>query len=178
MTFVVPSIVEVLMNKVAFWISIRANDCIAERAIIASNDKRKRKNMTFSRLMDMQNDLLLPFNYLKFHITYFSPQIYVLKIVIAYLLCNLQFPSFKIILRAETQQCQNKIPVKMPDWCFETEHLHSALLLYIIQPLLLVVHSFKLQNKLTVLQFKKKINSKRMKTLLKSYVYFCHRNQV
>ena len=37
MTFVVPSIVEVLMNKTALWISIRANDSIAERAIIASD---------------------------------------------------------------------------------------------------------------------------------------------
>ena len=38
MTFVVPDIVEVLMKKLALWISIRANDWTAERAIIASND--------------------------------------------------------------------------------------------------------------------------------------------
>ena len=38
MTFVVPSIVEVLMNKIALLISIRANDWTAERAITASDD--------------------------------------------------------------------------------------------------------------------------------------------
>ena len=40
MTFVVPTIVEVLMKKIALWINIRANDWIAERAImiIASDD--------------------------------------------------------------------------------------------------------------------------------------------
>ena len=34
MTFVVPNIVEVFMSKIALWISIRANDWTAERAII------------------------------------------------------------------------------------------------------------------------------------------------
>ena len=37
MTFVLPSIVVVLMNKIALRISVRANDLTAERAIIASN---------------------------------------------------------------------------------------------------------------------------------------------
>ena len=37
MTCVVPSIVEVLMNKITFWISVRADGRTAERAIIASN---------------------------------------------------------------------------------------------------------------------------------------------
>ena len=37
MTFVLPSIVEVLMNKIALWITVRANDWTAERAFIASN---------------------------------------------------------------------------------------------------------------------------------------------
>ena len=37
MTFVVPSSIEVLMNKITLWISIRANDWTAKRAIIASN---------------------------------------------------------------------------------------------------------------------------------------------
>ena len=38
MTFVVPSIVEVLMNKIALLISTGANHCTAKRAIIASED--------------------------------------------------------------------------------------------------------------------------------------------
>ena len=38
MTFVVSSISEVFMNKIALWISIRANDLPADRAIIDSND--------------------------------------------------------------------------------------------------------------------------------------------
>ena len=37
MTSLVPSIVEVLMNKIALWISNRGNDWTAESAIIASN---------------------------------------------------------------------------------------------------------------------------------------------
>ena len=37
MTFAVPCIVEVLMYRVALWISIRTNDWATERAIIASN---------------------------------------------------------------------------------------------------------------------------------------------
>ena len=38
MAFVVPSIVEVLINKIALLISIPANDWTAERAIFASDD--------------------------------------------------------------------------------------------------------------------------------------------
>ena len=38
MTFVVPGITEVLMNKITLWISIRAIDWTVERAIIASNE--------------------------------------------------------------------------------------------------------------------------------------------
>ena len=37
MTLVIPNIVEVLMNKIALWISIRSNDWTAERAIIAGD---------------------------------------------------------------------------------------------------------------------------------------------
>ena len=40
MIFVILSIVEVLMNKVAPWISVRADDWTAELAIIASNEMR------------------------------------------------------------------------------------------------------------------------------------------
>ena len=40
MTFVLPSIAEVLMNKVALRIIVRADDWTAERAIIASNVKQ------------------------------------------------------------------------------------------------------------------------------------------
>ena len=39
MTFVVPSIVEELMNKIALSISVSADDWTAERAIIASNEQ-------------------------------------------------------------------------------------------------------------------------------------------
>ena len=38
-TPLVPSIVEVLMNKIALWISNRGNDWTAESAMIASNAK-------------------------------------------------------------------------------------------------------------------------------------------
>ena len=38
MNFVVPYIVEVLMNKITLWINIRAKDWTTERAIIASNE--------------------------------------------------------------------------------------------------------------------------------------------
>ena len=38
MTVVVPSIVEMSMDKRAFWIGARANDWTAERVIIASNN--------------------------------------------------------------------------------------------------------------------------------------------
>ena len=38
MTFVVPSIVEVLMNKIALWISISVNDWTAESEIISNNE--------------------------------------------------------------------------------------------------------------------------------------------
>ena len=37
MTPLVPSIVKVLMNKIALWISNRGNDWTAESAMIASN---------------------------------------------------------------------------------------------------------------------------------------------
>ena len=37
MTSLVPSIVEVLMNKIALWSSNRGNDWTAESAMIASN---------------------------------------------------------------------------------------------------------------------------------------------
>ena len=40
MIFVILSIVEVLMNKVALWISVRADDWTTELAIIASNEMR------------------------------------------------------------------------------------------------------------------------------------------
>ena len=36
MTFIIPSIVEILMDKITLWISIRANDGRVERVIIAS----------------------------------------------------------------------------------------------------------------------------------------------
>ena len=38
MTPLVPSIVEVLMNKIVLWISKRGNDWTAESAMISSND--------------------------------------------------------------------------------------------------------------------------------------------
>ena len=50
MTFVVPSIVELLMNRIALWISIHANDWTAERAIIASNERDQSITITFSQL--------------------------------------------------------------------------------------------------------------------------------
>ena len=37
MTFVLSNIVEVLMNKIALWITVRVDECTAERVIIASN---------------------------------------------------------------------------------------------------------------------------------------------
>ena len=45
MTFVVPFIVEVLMNKIALWISIRANDWSAERAIIATDELKPEQTL-------------------------------------------------------------------------------------------------------------------------------------
>ena len=50
MMFVVPSIAEVLINKIALCISIRANDWPAEKAIIASNG--------YVKVSDSQNFLL------------------------------------------------------------------------------------------------------------------------
>ena len=50
------ALLRLLMNKIALWNSMRANDWTAKTAIIASNDKSKRKNMTFSRMMDIHND--------------------------------------------------------------------------------------------------------------------------
>ena len=38
MTYLVPTIVEVLMNKIALWISTCGNDWTAESAMIASNE--------------------------------------------------------------------------------------------------------------------------------------------
>ena len=38
MFFTVPSTIEVFMDKIALWISIRANDWTAERVIITSNE--------------------------------------------------------------------------------------------------------------------------------------------
>ena len=38
MAFVVASIVEVLMNKIALWISIRGNDWTAKSEIISGNE--------------------------------------------------------------------------------------------------------------------------------------------
>ena len=37
MTFVVPSIVDLLMDKIALWIRIRASDWTVKRAIIAND---------------------------------------------------------------------------------------------------------------------------------------------
>ena len=40
MSFVLPSIVEVLMKKKPLWISVRADNWTAELAVIASNDAK------------------------------------------------------------------------------------------------------------------------------------------
>ena len=44
MTFVVPSIVDVLMSKTALYISTHANDWPAESVIIISNEKMSDRN--------------------------------------------------------------------------------------------------------------------------------------
>ena len=51
MTFVVPSIVEVSMNKLPLWINIRANDWTAERAIIANNAAQKLISLLYNSLL-------------------------------------------------------------------------------------------------------------------------------
>ena len=38
MAFVVPNVVEVLINKKAFWISYRVNDRTAESVVITGNE--------------------------------------------------------------------------------------------------------------------------------------------
>ena len=55
MTFVVPSIVKVLMNKIASWISIRANDWTVGRAIIASNECHINSNLQFVYMKSKRN---------------------------------------------------------------------------------------------------------------------------
>ena len=61
MTFIVPSVVEVLMNKIALWISIRANDWTVGSAIISSNKKvllRERKRHTACRVVSTPSVVL------------------------------------------------------------------------------------------------------------------------
>ena len=56
MTSFVPSIVEVLMNKIALWISNRKNDWTAKSAMIASNNVLLVKSfpVQFSDAMSME----------------------------------------------------------------------------------------------------------------------------
>ena len=44
MTFLVPNILEVLIDKIALWISIRGNDWTAESAITSSNEENLSQN--------------------------------------------------------------------------------------------------------------------------------------